>query len=86
MLRLRALGYETADAEGVAQALELATEELLRLSNLDEIPNGMRGLLTERAAERYLLLRGVERITMGDATVERTDVAPDVARFRKVVW
>lgn len=87
-MRLRALGYEIGEAEhdGVEQALSLAREELLRHANLDEIPAVLEGILVERAAERYLLLRGVTEVKLGDLTVKLRSAPPDVARYRKVVW
>ncbi|MBQ3055426.1 MAG: hypothetical protein IJC88_04905 [Oscillospiraceae bacterium] len=86
--RLRVLGYEIGEAErdGVEQAIEFAREELLRLANLEELPTELEGLLCERAAERYLLMRGVHRVKLGDLTLELRDTPPDVARYRKVVW
>jgi len=88
MLRLRALGYEIGEDErdGVAQAMELARAEILMLANLDELPEALEGELCDYAARRYLLMRGVTRVSLGDMTLSLRDTPPDVTRYRKVVW
>ena len=88
VLRLSCLGQSVgeADTEALEQAVTLAREEILRAVNLDEVPDGMQGVLIERACLHFLRGVGITSVKLGDASFRFADTLPGVARYRRMVW
>ena len=77
--RLSTLGHtvEARELEQVDLAIEQAREEICRATNTPCIPDGMQGVLLDRACRYFLSIPG---------EVKRTETVPGAAKYRKVVW
>ena len=98
-IRLRQFGLEPSedDEAGIQYAINKATETILNLTNLDELPDGLIYTATERAVGEFLYVKktfgavdfftdfdldeAVTQLREGDVTVNFDSGASDSARL-----